>query len=41
MRSNKIIDMKSSQFPFGSIDQSICQNKKILIKKRIYYKNEK
>ena len=41
MSSGTIIDMKTSQFPFGQVDLEDEKPKKILIRKRVYYKNEK
>lgn len=39
MNSSMIYEMKGNQFPFGLLNDSAVEAKKILIKKRINYKN--
>lgn len=40
MKSSMIHEMKGNQFPFGLLNDSKVESKKILIKKRINYKNQ-
>jgi hypothetical protein len=40
MSNSLIYEMKGNQFPFGVLNDSPSDSKKILIKKRIHYKNQ-